>query len=245
MKFLNLSILIVILLGSGFSVAQQVRAVNDYWPPFSDDSLQGNGLGVELLRLAMTPLGHAVSFEHLPWTRLLKMAEVGEDMVIAGLWFNQDRTRFLLYSEPYYQSKIKFLKRADDTFTYAGIKSLDGKAVGIIANYQYGDDFYQTDSFKRYPAKDIQLNIDRLLKRRIDLTLDTAGVLMAAVRNFTPEQQKQLALVDAPLREAPVYIACPKVNKNCADIIRHFNRALERFRQDGTYHRLLQQYGLE
>lgn len=225
--------------------AQTLRVINDVWPPFSDASLQQHGLIPELLSLIFSDQDYQISYQEYPWTRVLRMAQAGEADIISGLWYTDERSEYLLYSNPVYVSQLKFLKRADDGFDYHNdLEALRGKIIGIVSNYQYGEDFYDADYFLRQPARDLHVNIDRLIHRRIDLTLGLEGVLKAAIEQLPHEQQQQLELVDTPLKSVPVFIACAKANKNCERIITTFNNKLERYKDSGVYTRLVGKYGL-
>ena len=245
MKYLQLLFSILLLQVSTLQAQQVVLAINDYWPPFSEVCTDGGGLGVDLLTQAMSRDGTDVYYEETPWTRILVMLENGEDVVVPGIWYTEERSKYLHFSDPFYLSQIKFLKQSGDTYEYSGLDSLAGKTIGITPNYQYGTAFYNSTKFERQPARDLQQNIGWLLKGRIDLTLDTEGVLKAGVRNLPQAQQQQLAIADTPYKEAPIYIACPKASPSCDSVIKRFNAALSEFKHNGIYANLLEKYGLQ
>ncbi len=117
-----------------------LTAAQDPWPPFvTEKSSLGNGISIDLLKAAMKTQGYEIDFKILPWSRALDEVSKGRIDLLPATWFTQERTKFLLYSEPYLSNELTFIKRAGDPFEYSGLSSLDGKVVGIVRGYGYGD----------------------------------------------------------------------------------------------------------
>lgn len=243
--FIRLTPLILIMLLGGRSLsAEPLRVVNDYWPPFSDASQESEGLALELLRRLLTDKGYQFVYEELPWQRVIKLAEAGQVDLIVGLWHTPERARYLTFSQPYYRSRVVFLKRRDDAFQYTGLDSLNGRVVGTIRGYQYGDEFLQSSAFKRRIARQLADNISLLRRGRIDLTLDVESVVQSQLANMPEQERSELEIVTNPFIERPVYIACPKTNLTCKTLIDDFNASLAEFKSRDDYKLLLNKYGL-
>ncbi len=86
--------------GSG-PVPHEITVVyNPGTPPlkFTDSQGQASGLLVDLWRLWSEKSGIAVEFREAPWDETLRMVREGEADVHAGLFFTEERDRFLDYT---------------------------------------------------------------------------------------------------------------------------------------------------
>ncbi|RND29255.1 amino acid ABC transporter substrate-binding protein, partial [Vibrio cholerae] len=99
--------------------------------------------------------GYTVEFTIMPWSRALNDVKEGKIDILPATWFTQERTTYLSYSETYLTNQVKFIKKAGDNFEFAGLASLNGKKVGIVRGYGYGDEFMNDPSFFRPESTDL------------------------------------------------------------------------------------------
>jgi len=163
---------------------------------------------------------------------------------LPGVWHNEERTKYLIYSEPYLYNRIVFIKKKGDGFEYDGIGSLEGKKVGTVQDYNYGDEFLKAEHFKRISTVGLINNVRKLVNGRIDLTLEDEIVARSDIMSKTPELADQVDYSKNALSEVGLHIACGKSNPKCPQIIEQFNKGLKAMQDDGSLASFLKDNGL-
>lgn len=80
----GLANLVLLLVLSGPSNAQELRLITSPWPPsnFLDETGQPTGLSVEIIQALKTKLGLSTPIEVLPWARGYKLAQSEPDVLL-------------------------------------------------------------------------------------------------------------------------------------------------------------------
>ena len=147
-------------------------AAADPYPPYVDPQAPGEGLAMEIVRAAFKTQGYTIKLEIMPWVRAEKGVSEGRYDILVDVWRTEARVKELLFTVPYAVSKIKFIKRKDNPFEFTGLESLNGLRVGVIRGYGYSDAFNKAPNFSREEVTSMEHNINKLLLKRIDLTLE-------------------------------------------------------------------------
>ncbi|WP_255561854.1 transporter substrate-binding domain-containing protein [Zooshikella harenae] len=142
---------------------EKITAAGDPWPPFLSPDLPDQGLSVAIVTEAFKREGYDLSMNFVPWARAIDGVKKGSYDILVSTWWTEERTKFLLYSDPYLENQIKFIKRKGDNFEYNGLASLDGKKVGIVRGYGYGDDFMNATNFTHHETSNLIKNLKNLL----------------------------------------------------------------------------------
>ena len=99
---------------------------------FKDDGGEPAGLIIDLWRLWSKKTGIEIDFRAASWDETLNMVRDGKADVHAGLFFNEERNRFLEYGAPLVETDTHFFTHRDlpaiDT-----VEGLAGHKVGVIA----------------------------------------------------------------------------------------------------------------
>ena len=226
--------------------AQQLTlvAAADPYPPYVDPQALGEGLSMEIVRAAFKTQGYAVKLKIMPWVRAEKGVAEGRYDMLVDVWRTESRARELLFSAPYAVSKIKFIKRKDTLFEYTGLDSLSGKRVGVIRGYGYSDAFNNAKSFTREDVPSMEFNINKLLLKRIDLTLEDEITAKGLIRKMGPAVEEQLDFTNNALATNPMHVAAGLKNPRNKEIIDAFNRGLLAIKADGSFFAIEKRYGL-
>jgi len=235
------------LLASGLLLAQSnvVTAAADPWPPFADPSHPRQGVALEIIRAAFRTRGYSVVMHFVPWSRAEAGVTSGQYDLLIDVWLTEARTRKFLFSAPYAQNALKFIKRREDPFEYQGLDSLAGKVVGTIRGYGYGDAFQSSSGFLREDASDLLQNVRKLLAQRIDLTLEDEIVAKAILAQGDPGLLDRIAFSRTALSVNPLHLAAGRDNPRGRELVEAFNAGLLAIRNDHTYDRILASYGLK
>ena len=226
------------------ALSDQLIAGQNDWPPFFSKARTDQGIAIALVREIFAKSGYQVEFNDTPWSRAIATVKSGQMDILPGVWDNAERKQYLVYSEPYLYNRIVFIKRKGDDFEFQGLASLQGKRVGVIQDYNYGDEFLRSNLFRRDPALALVNNIKKLLSERIDLTLEDEIVAKQDLLLKAPDLLPLIEFTESSLREVGLHIACGKVHPNCPLLIQQFNAGLKAMQEDGSLAKFLRDQGI-
>ncbi|SCK18475.1 ABC transporter substrate-binding protein [Vogesella sp. LIG4] len=240
--------ILILLLGMLLSIpawSGTITAVADPYPPFVDATQPKQGISLQIVRAAYATQGYDIEMHFVPWARAINAVKDGEYDILPNAWWTQERTAFLLYSAPYLKSEIKFIKRKGDPFEYRGLESLNGKTVGIVRGYGYGDAFLKATNFTRPEVATVMQNIKKLLLGRIDLTLEDEIVVRSIIKHDAPELQQLIEFTQNPLSIQELHVTSGLKNPRHQAIVDAFNKGLAIIKANGTYDKILIENDLE
>lgn len=215
------------------------------WPPYVDPRLPGQGLALSIVTAAFERAGYQVGVElDEDWGRTLEKGRSGEFAVIAAAWKARDRERDFLFSEPYLENKIKFLKRRAEELTINGLEDLRGLRVGVVFGYAYGDAFDAFDAsadFVRVPETHVLGNLLELLADRVDVVVGDERTLRFEIARHLHDRRLELELLPRALDRRSLHVAVSRRHPQAAQLVSDFNAAMGTLRDDGTYRKLSRQ----
>ena len=227
-----------------WSHAQTLIAAADPYPPYVDTNLPGDGLAMEIVRAAFKTQGYNVKLEIMPWARAEKGVVDGRYDILVDVWRTEARAKELLFSNAYAVSKIKFIKRKENPFEFNGLESLRAKRIGVIRGYGYSDAFNSATHFSREEVPRMELNINKLMLKRIDLTLEDEITAKELIHKMGPKVESQLDFTANALASNPLYVAAGLKHPRHKDITDAFNRGLLAIKADGSFLAIEKRYGL-
>lgn len=225
--------------------ADTITAAADPYPPYGDPKNPTGGMALEIIRAAFKTQGHEVSMEFVPWARAEAGVKNGSYDILPYTWRTDARLSVLAFSAPYAAGNVRFIKRRGDPFEFNGLDSLTGKVVGTVRGYGYGDAFANATTFTRDPGNDLMANLKKLLRKRVDLTLEDEIVARSIITAQDPQAMNQLEFVRTPLSVNPLYVTAGLQNPRAHEIISAFNKGLDTIRANGTLERIFRRYGME
>lgn len=225
--------------------ADTFSAAADPYPPFGDPKNPSGGLTIEIMRAAFKTQGHDVTMEFVPWARAEAGVKNGSYDMVPYTWRTDARAKVLLFSTAYAVGNVRFIKRRGDPFEFTGLESLHGKRVGTIRGYGYSDAFGAATGFEREGGMDLMSNIKKLLRERVDLTLEDEIVARSIINAEDPQTLEQIEFVKTPLSVNPLYVTAGLQNPRAQEIIGAFNRGLDTIKSNGTLDRIFKKYGME
>nr|WP_324259097.1 transporter substrate-binding domain-containing protein [Cellvibrio fontiphilus] len=210
----------------------------DSWPPYSDAS--GKGISVDLIKAALNNSGVTPIFHVLPYARVLHDLDSGK--IDGGFNVNRQATT----EAKYIFGEVPLLTVRSYWFFAAGrhqqIKSIkdvpDKFRVGVIRDYEYGDDYEQ----QRYRFTEVKVSqqsqIIRMLKQgRID-----AGIMFEREAEYAMHQlQMKADVFDKRFlnHEGDVYVAFSHKSPRARWMAQELDKGLLMLKQTGEYDRLI------
>jgi polar amino acid transport system substrate-binding protein len=220
-------------------------AAADPWPPFADDKNPTDGVSLEIIRAAFETQDYEVTMMFVPWARALNGVRVGDYDLLPTTWKSNERMEYLHFSDPYLQNSIKFIKRVEDPFEYKDLSSLAGKTIGTIRGYSYSEDFVTATHFTKEEVNDFFTNIQKMLRDRIDLTVEDEIVAFSIIKEKNADFLSEITFLNPPLTVENLYITVGLAHPRHEEIINAFNKGLKIIKENGVYAEILSQYGIE
>jgi len=204
-----------------------LHLTNDPWPPYTSDELANGGIATHIVQKTLQQAGYDSKVSLVPWERALKGTMLGQYDILITASFSEERAKKVLYSEPYLENTITFLKLASSSYEYNTLKDIKGLKVGTIRGYLYSDEFDNATHFiKDDGATNIEANLQKLSLGRVDLIIgDTKTIDYYIDKKF---DASDFSLLPKPVNSKPMHIIIRKNHPEAADIIQNFNAALER-----------------
>ena len=212
------------------------------WPPYADEDLPEQGLAIDLVTTALKRAGYNPQVKTASLEQILEGSKTGIYDVFATPWYTMDRDQYLDFSQPYLQSSIHFIKRKDTPFEYTKFDDLEGMTIGVIENYAYEEDFNEAKAIDKVSAGSLKENLQMLLDRKVDLTLDDERVLRYTISQSMPQSMVMLDIIAKPLAMRGINIGVSRQNPDHAMIVSRFNEAIAEMKEDGTHDMIVQKH---
>lgn len=241
----NMIVFLIIVCLSSLSAQIVLKSACDPWPPFVDPENPKEGLSLEITRAAFATQGYQVKHDYQPWARAMKNLKEGKIDIIVDTYINEERKKTLEFSDPYAKVEIKFIKLKNSDFEFNGLKSLDGKTIGVIRGYSYGQEFDKATNFKKQEVSNLYQNIKKLVAGRIDLTLECEIIARVGIAQKDAQLLEEISFTQNTLSSNDLYISSGKANPKHQEIIAAFNKGLKKIKENGTYAAIMKNYGIE
>ncbi len=119
--------------------------IDPNWAPFEfrDDEGRYSGMAANFVALASDRMGVKMEAAQIDnWPRVLEAAREGEVDVLPAIVPTKERSRYLLFTEPYLKFPMVIITRSDAPFI-GGLEELAGRRVAVVKDY------YSHETLKR------------------------------------------------------------------------------------------------
>lgn len=246
----------VVLAGVGLAVSgTDVRAAEDcalrvgwqVWAPYQmkgagqmKGAAEPEGLDIAMVREVAGRAGCDLTFERMPWSRLLGNIERGEMDVALASSRNETRAAYARFTDPYRQERVGVMVRAGDT----AIQEMDsleemieaGRRFGVWRDYHYGDKVERLRADPDY-AQGFHVTYEgetlmrMLAAGRIDASL--GDPVADAYTAETLGVADAVTVHDLTVLETPVHFMLSRDSVPVA-VVARLNAAIRAARADGT-----------
>ncbi len=134
--------------------------------------------------------------------------------------------------------------RISYVFNFKGLDSLSGKEIGVVRDYGYSEEFGNAQNFERIEANSFINNINKLVFKRIDLTLEDEIVARTLLNNEAPDLLREIEFSDNTLINNPLHVATEIGRSKSNRIIKAFNAGLKEITKSGELEDIFKRYGL-
>jgi polar amino acid transport system substrate-binding protein len=230
---------VLALVSMSAAAAPVLVAVDEANPPFMYENRgAAGGIYPALLQEAFKRMAEPLTIVAVPWRRAIVGIDAGENGV-GGIYQNAERLKKYDYSEPLFDEVITVYAPAGQARTFAGLKSLAGRRVGVIAGWSYGDEVDQAIREKQFvvdSASGDAQNFAKLDYGRLDLVLAIQESAAAAIASLG--LRNTVVALEPPLVRNRAYLAFAKSADKTA-LLARFNATLQSMRGDGSVDRIV------
>ncbi|QJQ22723.1 amino acid ABC transporter substrate-binding protein [Pseudomonas sp. SK] len=221
----------------------KLRLVADNWPPFTDAGMPGGGLATSIVTTALTRAGYTSEFEEVPWARALLGIGEGRYDVLINAWYNDSRERIGQFSSAYLNNRIRLLQRKGEAFRHERQSDLYPYSIAVVRGYAYSPEFDNDAQLRKVPVRNFSSAVRMLAAGRVDLAVEEEYVARYNLQREPQAVRDAVMLVEPPLGENTLHILVSLKHPEHARIVERFERAITAMKADGSYARLLRQYG--
>jgi polar amino acid transport system substrate-binding protein len=236
MKNILLSILIISSV-SGIAQTTKLKLGSDVWPPFTNVDNE-KSFALDLVKEALNRIDIQSSTEILSFDEVISAIDRGDIDGSAALWLNAEREQKYIFSKPYLHNQLILVGRKGSAVKDISIADLDGKRVGVVENYAYGDP--ENPNVIIVEGKSDQKNLERLLSKQIDYMLVDDLLIQYMLKYQINDVTEHLEIGNSPLRVKSLHFALRKDIKDCDQIIARFNEEIYKMIADGSYNAILE-----
>ena len=229
--------LCMVLAASG-ALADSVKVgTNAEFPPFEfiadDGSIQG--FDIELISAILDHAGIEYSVESMEFDALPAALEAGQiDIAIAGMTISEEKSKSVLFSEPYFSATQKIIVPAD-----SAINTVEDIKAGMKIGVQLGTtgDIYVTDSMEGIVCERYSKALDAIMDMK-NGRLDAVMVDSAPASVFAGEIEG-LKVLEEKLSDEQYGIAVKLEN---TELMEKINAGLASLKDNGKFDELYVKY---
>jgi polar amino acid transport system substrate-binding protein len=241
---MSIELLCWLVFVSSSALAEPIKIVCNDWKPYIDTKDKDGGIVTELVTEAFSRAGITATPTVLPVPRAIKNLLAGDLQAYSCAWYNEERDKKFLFSEPFLANRVFFMKRRDREITWTSLRDLKDFTFVVLRSAAYDEKFINATYLKKIFVNRLDLNLKMVLQGRADLTPMDHAEAKVYLSALNPEESALLDFVEKPLGEHLVYVMVPRNLENHKEIIRKFNQGMAELRRDGTYDRILKKYDM-
>ena len=212
-------------------------------PPFNTGGEAG--LSHELVKYLNEKLGGEPRIELWLVNRArlaLEMSDPDFDGLVVWVnpaWVGDPHRERYLWTFPVMRDTNELISSIDRPITYRGPDSLKGLVFGGVEGYRYQgiDEAAAGGALVRHDAKKVKINLDLLVRGRIDVTLVPGSAL--AFFTHVPAYEGKLFVSPFPQSSYTRHILVPRSR---ADLHARLNDIAEQMDRDPRWHQVLESY---
>jgi len=223
-----------------FSYAQQqdLKLVADVWPPFTNAEGEKSILS-DLVQEALEGIQIKSSMKILEFNEVLDQVNSGKYDGSPGLWISPERQEKYYFSKPYLYNQLVLVGKKGSDVSADTFKELEGKKIGVINNYAYGD-FENNKEIVIVPGISNQKNLENLLSDKIDYMLVDALLIQYMLKHQLNDVTQHLAIGQNPLLVKSLHLALGKKVENAEEILNQFDEQIAQMVANGSFNELLE-----
>ncbi|MBY0413086.1 MAG: transporter substrate-binding domain-containing protein [Bdellovibrionales bacterium] len=242
--------LAIYLLLSLASYADTITLRTDLWCPYACDPKSSKpGFMVEIAKEVFKKRGHFVDYGVMNWARAIADVKEGKFNGLIGC-SKAEVDSFIIPKIPTGVLVNYYYVNKNDSWVYSGEKSLQGKKIGVINDYSYGDEIdklvsKRNKSFVKVSGENPLLRLVQMVEGgRIDAFIENPLVLAYTLSNLKMNKDNFKVASSNIANDPDLYIAFSPKDPKSKIYSQMLDEGIEELRKDGKLKIILAKYGL-
>lgn len=225
-------------------LAETIQVMGDESPPYMGKSLANQGYLAAVVHEAMARQGIETQTSIVPWARAIQAVKIGKAPIILGVFFTQERTEFLAFSNPVHFNQTGIFSLKSRKIRYSKLQDLSRYKIGVVRGSSYGEQFDKANYLDKYEVvKDIQ-NANMLLRQRLDLFAGSIDVQWYLIDLHAPDGRDKIETLKPVLSSRALHIGFSRFYPGFERLLKQFNAGLASMIKDGSLHKLGKKHGI-
>lgn len=246
-NLLRLCSIYCVLVAPSQAVPQPIKIgrQHDYPPYIFTQGDKTTGVSVELAEAVFERLEIEITYEKLPFTRMLAYGKSGDVDAVMLVFKTPEREAFLSYPTHHLANEENaFVTLKGTEVAYFGnLRDLQDYTIGVVRGFSYGRAFDQSNYIRRREVIDDETLLKMLVNDRFKVAVGSKFVL-----NYHADRLgvlEQLTFLEPDLfTSKPLYIGFSKANPDYEGLTARFSNGLKTIKESGYYERILKKYHL-
>ena len=234
----KLLFLLIICTINAYSQERELKLSADVWPLFTNVEGEKSIL-TDLVQEALSRMEVKSTIEITKFTDVVKGINSGKFDGSPAFWISDKRQEKYLFSQPYLYNQLVLVGRKGSDVTATSFNDLNGKKIGVVDNYDYGD-FDKNQDLVIISDVSNQKNLENLLSDKIDYMLVDALLIQYMLKYQLNDVTQHLAIGQKPLLVKSLHLALNKNVENAEEILNQFDEKIDEMMADESFNRILE-----
>lgn len=222
--------------------------VTTNWPPFYSENMPNGGPLTQVSIEAFGRVGYQVKIEFVPWSRAIMYVETGKTDALLGAYKNPDRQKFAYFTQSILgKSRASIIARKDSNIVFSSFEELNPFVIGILRGSSVSEKFDLAKGHLGITEHDSEVKLIELLESgRLDLIAGSEQVFFSEYKTrYTNRKPREFLKSIVILNSEPMYNIFSKNTTDGKKLRDAFDLGFSMIVEDGTYHKIMHEHGLE
>ncbi|PAU74187.1 substrate-binding periplasmic protein [Halomonas salipaludis] len=222
----------------GFYVEGQGSPISEVVVPPGSNTSGFRGYSWDIVRESFHSQGYTVELVITHWARAIANVKQGNADLLYPTGINRERQAYFSYSESPVNDAafLVYVNRATD-IEWRGLASLEGKTIGMVRDYNLGDEWNGYEGISKYPLNSIEQGFRMLQRERLDGFAGYETIWDKVLQQMGLQGQFDKLPEFGASRE---YVAGLKSNPGTEQRLRDFDAGLQAIKASGEYQRIVE-----
>lgn len=244
MKILVKTLCLISMLCAQPVKAEKILAIGDLWPPWNlgqEGKEPTGGIAVNIAQTVFEEAKLDYKLMLYPWPRCLNMMKIKKADVAWFLTKNNDRKKYMHFSEPILVSPYLIYFTTDKNFRWNNFEELKLLKIGITRGFNYGDKFWAAAKkykFMLEKTSDDNKTIKMLLSKRVDIIILNKSVAQDIIsKNIDLKGKLTYSL--KPVSQSTYYMALSRKKRSYYKLLPKINEAIKTLKSKGIIEKIV------
>ncbi len=224
------------------SIIEEIKTVkiggDNYFPPFEYVDKNGvyKGFNVDIIRAIAIETGLDIEIHPMPWFQTLLSLSNGNIDAIQGMKYSTSRDHFYEFSDPLLISSQAIFVLSDNQYII-NLEDLDGKKISIQKNDAALDSLKDYKNIKFVETENQEMALNKLIEGEVQAFVGNrqAGQYIVQKNGY----RDLIKIVGEEILPLEYSIAVLEDN---SDLLKVFNKGLERIQTNGVYDKIYKKW---